>query len=135
MSSPAVSWSRTNADTASVYCSRKAEFTIASTKVRRPRFSVYHAGRGSDPVTVVGMVSPAVALYIEALRWWGGTGAIMPETKRRRQGRRRSRNRTPGLLPSAVVDRVFIGRPRRHQAPVARPGVGVVEPLTRVALG
>src|SRR4029079_14560278 len=66
MSSPAVSWSRRKADTASVYCSRKAELTIASMKVRRPRFSVYHAGRGNDPVTVVGMVSPAVALYIEA---------------------------------------------------------------------
>ena len=38
--------------------------TIASRKERVPRFSVYQLGRGNDPITVVGITFPAVALSI-----------------------------------------------------------------------
>jgi hypothetical protein len=38
--------------------------TIAVRKFRVPRFSVYHAGRGSEPITEVGRTIPSVALYI-----------------------------------------------------------------------
>jgi hypothetical protein len=36
--------------------------TIASKKVRVPRFSVYQLGRGSDPMIAVGSTTPADAL-------------------------------------------------------------------------
>src|SRR5215475_14893049 len=39
---------------------------MASRKLRRPRFSVYHNGRGSEPMIVVGITSPAVAIYIDS---------------------------------------------------------------------
>src|SRR5882672_2522996 len=39
------------------------------------------------------------------------------------------------LLPGAVVYGVFVGRARGHEAPVARPLVGVLEALARVGLG
>ena len=38
--------------------------TIASRNVRAPRFSVYHDGRGSDPVMVVGSTMSWVARYM-----------------------------------------------------------------------
>src|SRR5262245_37550236 len=64
MSSPATSCSRKYADNASTYCSRKRDVTIASRNERVPRFSVYQLGRGSEPVIVVGSISPAVAFSI-----------------------------------------------------------------------
>src|SRR5882757_9405606 len=66
MSMPATSCSRKYTDNASTYCSRKRLMTIASRNDFRPRFSVYQLGRGSEPVTVVGMTLPAVAFSI-----WG----------------------------------------------------------------
>src|SRR5215471_1896473 len=45
-----------NVPTASVYCSRKRASAMASRNARWPMFSVYHDGRGSDPVIVVGSV-------------------------------------------------------------------------------
>src|SRR5215475_9822880 len=50
--------------TASVYCSRKRASAMASRKARGPRFSVYHAGRGRDPVIVVGSVIVSVVLVM-----------------------------------------------------------------------
>src|SRR5437773_6941282 len=41
----------------------------------------------------------------------------------------------PYLLPGAVVDRVFVGRAGGHEAPVARPLVGMLEALAGVGLG
>src|SRR5687767_16000470 len=64
MSSPATSCSRRYADSASTYCSRNREITIASRNERFPRFSVYQLGRGSEPVIVVGMTTSLVALSI-----------------------------------------------------------------------
>src|SRR6188474_2074978 len=61
MSSPATPCSRRYNDSASTYCSRKREITIASRNDRVPRFSVYQLGRGSEPVIVVGSMIPAVA--------------------------------------------------------------------------
>src|SRR5688572_18509606 len=64
MSSPATSCSRRYTDSASTYCSRNRDVTIASRKLRVPRFSVYQLGRGNDPVIVVGSSFPAVAFSI-----------------------------------------------------------------------
>src|SRR5262245_44096669 len=64
MSRPATSCSRRYTDSASTYCSRKRDVTIASRNERVPRFSVYQLGRGSEPVIVVGSISPAVAFSI-----------------------------------------------------------------------
>src|SRR6187401_326885 len=61
MSSPATSCSRRYTESASTYCSRKRDVTIASRNDRVPRFSVYQLGLGSDPVIVVGRSFPAVA--------------------------------------------------------------------------
>src|SRR5262244_3795428 len=61
MSRPATSWSRRYTESASTYCSRKRDVTIASRNDRVPRFSVYQLGLGSDPVIVVGKSFPAVA--------------------------------------------------------------------------
>ena len=61
MSSPATSCSCRYTDSASTYCSRNRDSTIASRNDRVPRFSVYQLGRGSDPVMVVGRIFPAVA--------------------------------------------------------------------------
>src|SRR5499427_2220019 len=47
--------------TASTYCSRNWLFTIASRKLREPRFWVYQLGRGSEPVIVVGSMISLVA--------------------------------------------------------------------------
>ena len=64
MSSPATSCSRRYTDSASTYCSRNRDVTIASRNDRVPRFSVYQLGRGNDPVIVVGSSVPAVAFNI-----------------------------------------------------------------------
>src|SRR5215207_5347684 len=64
MSSPARSWSRRLVPTASVYCSRNRASAIASLNGRAARFSVYHVGRGSDPVMVAGSSKSFVALII-----------------------------------------------------------------------
>ena len=64
MSSPATSCSRRYTDSASTYCSRNRDVTIASRNERVPRFSVYQLGRGSEPVIVVGSMIPAVAFSI-----------------------------------------------------------------------
>src|ERR1044072_2971900 len=61
MSRPATSCSRNYPDSASTYCSRNRDVTIASRNDRVPRFSVYQLGRGSEPVIVVGSMIPAVA--------------------------------------------------------------------------
>src|SRR4051812_12309260 len=50
--------------TASVYCSRKRASAIASRNARWPICSVYHAGRGNDPVIVVGSVRESVVFGI-----------------------------------------------------------------------
>src|SRR2546423_1262112 len=55
-----------NVPTASVYCSRKRVSAIASRNARWPICSVYHDGRGSDPVIVVGSVRESVTLVISA---------------------------------------------------------------------
>src|SRR5215468_4135572 len=64
MSSPAVSWARRCTETASSYCSRKRELTMASRNVRVPSTAVYQDGRGSEPMIEVGSVFPADALNI-----------------------------------------------------------------------
>src|ERR1044072_4106992 len=64
MSRPAVSCARRKHDTASSYCSRYREFTIASRKLRRPSTAVYQDGRGSEPMIDVGSTTLAEALYI-----------------------------------------------------------------------
>src|SRR4030095_1401035 len=64
ISSPATSCSRRYTDSASTYCSRNRDVTIASRKLLVPRFSVYQLGRGNDPVIVVGSIFPAVAFNI-----------------------------------------------------------------------
>src|ERR1700690_3894523 len=46
--------------TVSTYCSRNWLFTIASRKLRDPRFCVYQLGRGSEPVMVVGSMRSLV---------------------------------------------------------------------------
>src|SRR5215510_1175136 len=48
-------------ETASTYCSRNWLFTIASRKLREPRFWVYQLGRGNEPVIVVGSTMSLVA--------------------------------------------------------------------------
>src|SRR6185369_1142507 len=52
--------------TVSTYCSRNWLFTIASTKLRMPRFCVYQLGRGSEPVIVVGSILSLVARSMAA---------------------------------------------------------------------
>src|SRR5215204_277035 len=52
-------------DSASTYCSRKRERTIASRNDLIPRFSVYQLGRGSEPVIVVGRIFPAEAFSMK----------------------------------------------------------------------
>src|SRR5689334_10024696 len=64
MSRPARSWSRMKVPTASVYCSRNRASAMASRNARRPRFSVYQAGRGSDPVIVVGRMIVSVVFVM-----------------------------------------------------------------------
>src|SRR6516165_6212829 len=64
MSSPATSWARRCVETASSYCSRQRELTIASRKLRRPSCAVCQAGRGSEPMIEVGSTMPADALYM-----------------------------------------------------------------------
>src|SRR5262245_17970436 len=64
MSRPAVSCARRNTDTASSYCSRKRELTIASRKLCVPNAAVYQDGRGSEPLMEVGNTTAAEALYI-----------------------------------------------------------------------
>src|SRR5688572_24194606 len=61
MSSPATSCSRRYTDSASTYCSRNRDVTIASRNDRVPRSSEFWLGRGNDPVLVVGTIFPAVA--------------------------------------------------------------------------
>src|SRR5674476_1645913 len=46
--------------TVSTYCSRNWLFTMASRKLRAPRFCVYQLGRGSEPVMVVGSMRSLV---------------------------------------------------------------------------
>src|SRR4051812_48600188 len=70
ISRPARSWSRMNVPTASVYCSRKRASAMASRNARWPMFSVYHAGRGSDPVIVVGSVRESVVLIMSDLKFY-----------------------------------------------------------------
>src|SRR5688572_18121257 len=67
MSRPAISCARRKHETASSYCSRKRECTIASRKLCDPSTAVYQDGRGSDPMIEVGIVTPADALYIVPL--------------------------------------------------------------------
>src|SRR5512138_288166 len=57
-----------NVPTASVYCSRKRASAMASRNARWPICSVYHAGRGSDPVIVVGSMRESVAFIISSVR-------------------------------------------------------------------
>src|SRR5438132_472394 len=64
MSMPATSCDRRNELTASSYCSRNRELTIASRKLRRPSAAVYQCGRGSDPMIEVGSTTLAEPLNI-----------------------------------------------------------------------
>src|SRR5579872_3012959 len=70
MSRPAASCARRKHDTASSYCSRKRELTIASRKVCVPIVAVYQDGRGSDPMIEVGSITLAEALnmFLSRLR-------------------------------------------------------------------
>src|SRR5262245_57101239 len=61
---PATSCARRNALTASSYCSRNRELTIAARKLRRPSAAVYQCGRGSDPMIEVGRTTLAEPLNI-----------------------------------------------------------------------
>src|SRR3984893_10158884 len=61
---PATSCARRNELTASSYCSRKRELTIASRKLNRPSATVYQWGRGSDPIIEVGSTILADPLNI-----------------------------------------------------------------------
>src|SRR3954453_11562870 len=67
MSSPATSCARRNTDTASSYCSRKRELTMASRKLWVPRAAVYQEGRGSEPMMEVGSTTSAEALYMRTI--------------------------------------------------------------------
>src|SRR3954447_3584252 len=64
MSRPAISCARRKHETASSYCSRYRELTMASRKLREPSTAVYQFGRGSEPMIEVGRAIPADALYI-----------------------------------------------------------------------
>src|SRR5678815_5969484 len=57
-------WSRMKHASVSSYCSRNRASTMASRKVRVPRFSRYQLGRGRDPVMVVARARLAVAVNI-----------------------------------------------------------------------
>src|SRR3974377_336709 len=83
MSRPAISCSCKYTARASTYCSRNWLFTIASRKLRMPRFSLYQLGRGSDPVIVVGSMMSLVARYIvdtPPKSPQGGVGGSSPVT-------------------------------------------------------
>src|SRR5262245_26675563 len=69
MSRPAVSCARRNTDTASSYCSRKRELTMASRKLCVPSAAVYQDGRGSEPMMEVGSTTSAEALYMRTFPW------------------------------------------------------------------
>src|SRR3954468_6889508 len=56
-----------NVPTASVYCSRKRASAIASRNARWPICSVYHDGRGSEPVMVVGKVRESDGFNVQNL--------------------------------------------------------------------
>src|SRR4029453_3137830 len=105
MSRPATSWSRRYTDSASTYCSRKRDVTIASRKDRVPRFSVYQLGLGSDPVMVVGRSVPAVAFRLRVSR----SAEINHQTvQRRRPGTHvlfRTGNRYVGRVPPPILSR------------------------------
>src|ERR1041384_7624946 len=62
MSSPQRSWSETTIACASENCSRNHGFIIAVSSGRPQRFSVYHRGRGHEPVTVAGSSRSFVAV-------------------------------------------------------------------------
>src|SRR5262249_54551936 len=64
MSSPATSCARRNTDTASSYCSRKRELTMASRKLCVPGGAGYEEGRGGEPMMEVGSTTSAEALYM-----------------------------------------------------------------------
>src|SRR5678816_3362302 len=81
MSRPATSWSRRYTESASTYCSRKRDVTIASRNDRVPRFSVYQLGLGSDPVMVVGSSFPAVAFSMRV----SPSGEIRHQTVQRQR--------------------------------------------------
>src|SRR5215468_2793725 len=65
MSIPATSCARRCELTASSYCSRKRELTMASRKLRRPKVAVYQCGRGNDPMMDVGSTVREEPLNIE----------------------------------------------------------------------
>src|SRR6516225_5780292 len=65
MSIPATSCARRCELTASSYCSRKRELTIASRKLRRSKVAVYQCGRGNDPMMDVGSTILEEPLNIE----------------------------------------------------------------------
>src|SRR5687767_583572 len=81
MSRPAISCARRKHETASSYCSRKRECTIASRKLCDPSTAVYQDGRGSDPMIEVGIVTPADALYIVTSPAVGGSLPAVPVQK------------------------------------------------------
>src|SRR5258708_35770904 len=64
MSRQTISWACRKHETASSYCSRYRELTMASRKLREPSTAVYQFGRGSEPMIEVGRAIPADALYI-----------------------------------------------------------------------
>src|SRR3954466_12812326 len=73
--------------TASVYCSRKRASAIASRNARWPICSVYHAGRGSDPVIVVGNVILSVGFFINTKSYSEGRDGESRLRRARRDGR------------------------------------------------
>src|SRR6476619_3310355 len=81
MSRPAISCARRKHETASSYCSRYRELTMASRKLREPSTAVYQFGRGSEPMIEVGRATPADALYIVS------SLVLRPSLVRQRRGR------------------------------------------------
>src|SRR4026207_1376508 len=95
MSSPATSCSRRYTDSASTYCSRNRDVTIASRNDRVPRFSVYQLGRGSEPVIVVGSVIPAVAFNMYRFPQSGKVEEVEEVEKSRKWDKAKSPSTSP----------------------------------------
>src|SRR3954449_657341 len=98
MSRPATSCARRKQETASSYCSRKRELTIASRKLWQPMFAVYQLGRGSEPMIEVGSSTSADALYICAVSLRGSlsTHRILRVLQRRPSA---TNDRAPARAP------------------------------------
>src|SRR5215471_11786155 len=87
--------------------------TIASRKVREPRFSVYQLGLGSEPMMVVGSTRPLVAFSTEPLLSTRGVQLSYTQVRyREARGNGRYEGRLRGARPDGCSDR-GPGRRRR----------------------